>query len=98
MSGEMSTMLERKDRKASSTSLATDHHVFGVIEDLEEDKREWFGPNFFNHCFFVHLGGPKWCQHGVATREEKEDQYSMVIQLLNLRWFWAFQDGFISSQ
>lgn len=40
MSGEMSTMLERKDRKASSTSLATDHHVFGVIEDLEEDKRE----------------------------------------------------------
>lgn len=38
--GEMSTRLERKDRKASSTSLATDHHVFGVIEDLEEDKRE----------------------------------------------------------
>jgi hypothetical protein len=35
---EMATRLERKDRKASSTSLATDHHVFGVVE--EEDKRE----------------------------------------------------------
>lgn len=40
VSGEMATMLERKDRKASSTSLSTDHHVFGVVEDREEDKRE----------------------------------------------------------
>ncbi|KAI5435410.1 hypothetical protein KIW84_022007 [Lathyrus oleraceus] len=40
VSGEMATMLERKDRKASLTSLVDHHHVFGVIEDLEEDKRE----------------------------------------------------------
>lgn len=36
VSGEMATMLERKERK---TSVATDHHVFGLVEG-EEDKRE----------------------------------------------------------
>lgn len=41
ISGEMGTILERKERKASVTSLATDHHVFGLVgEDKEEDKRE----------------------------------------------------------
>ncbi|KAE9596003.1 hypothetical protein Lal_00030746 [Lupinus albus] len=38
VSGDMSVVLERKDRKAS---VATDHHVFGGLgEDKEEDKRE----------------------------------------------------------
>ncbi|XP_009362785.2 transmembrane protein 87A-like [Pyrus x bretschneideri] len=35
--GDLATKLERKERKASS---AADHHVFGLGEDLEEDKRE----------------------------------------------------------
>ncbi|BFG22997.1 hypothetical protein CerSpe_092710 [Prunus speciosa] len=35
--GDLATKLERKERKASS---AAEHHVFGLGEDLEEDKRE----------------------------------------------------------
>ncbi|XP_068316609.1 uncharacterized protein [Pyrus communis] len=35
--GDLATKLERKERKAPS---AADHHVFGLGEDLEEDKRE----------------------------------------------------------
>lgn len=34
--GDLATKLERKERKASVTS----DHVFGLGEDLEEDKRE----------------------------------------------------------
>ncbi|BBG98143.1 F-box family protein [Prunus dulcis] len=34
---DLATKLERKERKASS---AAEHHVFGLGEDLEEDKRE----------------------------------------------------------
>ncbi|XP_061339207.1 uncharacterized protein LOC133285904 [Gastrolobium bilobum] len=37
VSGDMTIMLERKERK---TSIPTDHHVFGLGEDREEDKRE----------------------------------------------------------
>lgn len=37
VAGDLSTVLERKERKAST---AADHHVFGLSEDLEEDKRE----------------------------------------------------------
>ncbi|XP_027333405.1 transmembrane protein 87A-like [Abrus precatorius] len=37
VSGDMAIMLERKERKAS---VAADHHVFGLGEDREEDKRE----------------------------------------------------------
>ncbi|KAI4306561.1 hypothetical protein L6164_029828 [Bauhinia variegata] len=36
VSGDLATVLERKERK---TSLAADH-VFGLVEDREEDKRE----------------------------------------------------------
>ncbi|KAJ1381689.1 Lung seven transmembrane receptor-like [Sesbania bispinosa] len=39
VSGDMATMLERKERKTSVTST-TDHLVFGLGEDREEDKRE----------------------------------------------------------
>ncbi|KAM1368230.1 hypothetical protein PS1_001585 [Malus domestica] len=35
--GDLAAKLERKERKASS---AADHHVFGLAEDVEEDKRE----------------------------------------------------------
>ncbi|XP_068329131.1 uncharacterized protein [Pyrus communis] len=35
--GDLATKLERKERKASS---AAEHHVFGLGEDVEEDKRE----------------------------------------------------------
>ena len=36
--GDLATKLERKERKVS---IAADHHhVFGLGEDLEEDKRE----------------------------------------------------------
>ncbi|PON31413.1 Lung seven transmembrane receptor-like [Parasponia andersonii] len=38
VAGDLSTVLERKERKASLA--AADHHVFGLSEDLEEDKRE----------------------------------------------------------
>lgn len=34
---ELATKIERKERKAS---IAADHHVFGLGEDVEEDKRE----------------------------------------------------------
>lgn len=37
VSGDLATMVERKERK---TLTAADHHVFGLSEDLEEDKRE----------------------------------------------------------
>ncbi|GLT58804.1 hypothetical protein SLA2020_316680 [Shorea laevis] len=35
--GDLATKIERKERKAS---IAADHHVFGLGEDVEEDKRE----------------------------------------------------------
>ena len=37
VAGDLATKLERKERKVS---IAADHHVFGLGEDLEEDKRE----------------------------------------------------------
>lgn len=36
VTGDLSTILERKDRKSSITA----DHVFGMGEELEEDKRE----------------------------------------------------------
>lgn len=36
MVGDLATKLERKERKTSSAA----EHVFGLGEDLEEDKRE----------------------------------------------------------
>lgn len=37
VAGDLGIILERKERKAFA---AGDHHVFGLGEDLEEDKRE----------------------------------------------------------
>lgn len=34
---DLATKIERKERKVST---AVDHHVFGLGEDVEEDKRE----------------------------------------------------------
>ncbi|KAJ7965158.1 Transmembrane protein like [Quillaja saponaria] len=37
LAGDLATIVERKERKVVT---AADHHVFGLGEDLEEDKRE----------------------------------------------------------
>lgn len=37
VAGDLATILERKERKVVT---APDHHVFGIGEDVEEDKRE----------------------------------------------------------